>query len=192
MPTVAYTKHSRHSAQRGVVLIIALIMLMVLSMISMFTIRQATSSTQVSNNTRTQTLAMQAAELALKTCDARVQNFLNGTAPSITPFTPAVGAAVQLWEPVAGQMPNWDGATSAVNFPAAPAAGFYTLVLGVNDTGAMYRRFPECMVEFKIGTNNGVVIITARGFGSEVSAVSQTRAAPVGTEVWLQSSLRLQ
>lgn len=183
---------NKNNNQNGVVLIIGLILLMVLSMISMFTIRQATSLTQVSNNARTQTTAMQAAEIALKTCETRVANFLSGGNPLITPrAAPAVGTP-QMWEPsaITRQMVNWDGQGSLVSFPAVPPAGNFTLILGPNDVGTMLRRFPECMVEFKAGTTN-IVIITARGFGPEVAAVDQMRSAPVGSEVWLQSNLTL-
>jgi type II secretory pathway pseudopilin PulG len=180
--------------QHGVVMIIALILLMVVSMLSVFTIRQATSSTQVSNNARTQTTAMQAAQMVLQECETRVRNGLDGNTPSISPdpaTPPATPPTAQLWQPnAAGEMPNWDGQTSLAHFPAVPPANHYTLIMNAAPAGTMLQRTPECMVERQLN-NNQIIIITARGFGPEVPAVDATRSAPQGTEVWLQSFLEI-
>ncbi len=181
----------KQSHPKGVVMIVALILLMVVSMLSVFTIRQATSSTQVSNNARTQTTAMQAAEIALKTCVNRVQNFLNGDNPSMTPSPAPAPGTRQLWEPVAGDMTQWDGQGSLNNFPAVPPTNHFSLVLTANDTGTMLKRFPECIAEYQTGSSDSTIIVTARGFGPEVAAVDRYRSRPVGTEVWLQSLLVL-
>ena len=37
-----------------------------------------------------------------------------------------------------------------------------------------------------------VLTITSRGFGPEVPAADNSRTRPIGSEVWLQSTLELQ
>ena len=172
-------------------MIIALILLMVMSMLSIFTIRQAISSTQLSNNTRTQTMAMQAAEQALKACEARLQNFLDKKSPKLMPSAAPLAGQPQLWQTVGTATSAWDGTTSQVHFPAAPADGHYTMVL---TDAPNVKRQPECMLEERNINSvlSKAVIITARGFGPEVAAAGQSRSAPVGTEVWLQANLLIK
>lgn len=180
--------------QSGVVLVIALIMLMILSMVSIVTLRQASSSTQVSGNTRTQMMATQAADMALKICESRVTNFLTSAAgATLNPRMPVTGDVLQRWEPVNNVMVNWDlAASKTVDFPDTVPANHYTAVLTATDLNVpanTYRRFPECMAEFRINGLGNIIIITVRGFGPEVAAADQNRTPPNGTEVWLQSTM---
>ena len=180
--------------QNGVVLVIALIILMILSMVSIVTLRQASSSTQVSGNTRTQAMASQAAEAALKVCETRVNNFLTSTPGAmLNPRMPVTGDVLQRWEPVSNVMVNWDLAASKVtDFPTTVPVNHYTAILTATDLNVpanTYRRYPECMAEYKINGLGNIIIITVRGFGPEVSAVDQVRTPPNGTEIWLQSTI---
>ncbi|HNV60162.1 MAG TPA: PilX N-terminal domain-containing pilus assembly protein [Rhodoferax sp.] len=172
--------------QQGVVLIIALILLMVLSMLAAGTLRNSGSSTQVTNNTRTQALAMQAAEAALRNCEQAVFNFKNGVAAGVgvvTPLAPAVAPAAGVpyqWQ----TMSNWDGIGTAANVTILTSAD-------MNDAGTLYKRFPECMAQYMQAGNVQRAIVTARGFGPEVPAVDANRVAPNGAEVWLQSIVNM-
>jgi hypothetical protein len=71
-----------------------------------------------------------------------------------------------------------------------------TAVLGGSTT---FKRTPECMVEHVTVANpsgppntTSTFVITARGFGPEVAAVDSTRSKPIGSEVWLQSTISLK
>jgi hypothetical protein len=48
------------------------------------------------------------------------------------------------------------------------------------------------MAEYMDGGNAQKVVVTARGFGPEVSAPDPHRSTPVGTEIWLQSFIQMQ
>ena len=83
---------------------------------------------------------------------------------------------------------GWDStSTSAFVLPAAL----------VNQPGMAYdtyKRPPECMVEQLPAVTTGTstfYIITARGFGPEVAVADAARSRPVGSEIWLQSSIEL-
>lgn len=181
--------------QRGIVLIIALIMLAVISLLTITSIRNATSTESVSANVRTTELATQAAEIALRHCEASVLATLTADAgsPSTYPTTFKASNIQSSTVPAQWQsMANWDSASSSA----------YILPLSmVNQTGmttATYRRPPECMVERLplMPSGTGAVVststsflITSRGFGPEVVVASDSRSRPVGSEVWMQSQI---
>ena len=181
--------------QHGVVLIIALIMLVVISMLAVRSMRNASSTETISGNVRTTELATQAAEIALRHCEASVVNIVavagGGTATYTTTFVasnilPASTTTSAQWQDTT----VWDSTSTAA----------YVLPLAmVNQTGltSTYKRAPECMVEPlpTMMTATGAVsttasfVITARGFGPEVAA---NRNRPQGSEIWLQSHIELE
>lgn len=172
-------------SQRGVVLIVALILLVVLSMVSAAAIRGSSSAELSTNNARTQTLAMQAAEAALRYCEKATLNFMSGAGatPTLTPeAAPATSATPYRWQ----TLTNWDGTGSGSNITTLVSAD-------VNDrtdnAGKLYKRYPECTAQYLEPANTKRVVVTARGFGPDVAAITGARAAPVGAEVWLQSVL---
>lgn len=190
MKTRALKHHLRGRRERGVVLVIAMILLVVLSLVSVASIRSASSTEVATNNARQQGLAMQAAEAALRYCETGALNFIQATTATfkITPEAqPSTAAATYTWQSLA----SWDGVSSAAN------ANLQTLSDGdVNTaTGAakLYKRRPECMVQYQYHAvpNPNRVVVTARGFGPDVTAVDASRTAPKGSEVWLQSTLRV-
>ena len=71
-------------------------------------------------------------------------------------------------------------------------------VLSVNLTGVSttFARPPECMIERArpdvAQSYLSVLTVTSRGFGPEVAAADSSRTRPVGSEVWLQTTLELQ
>lgn len=186
--------------QSGVVLIIALILLVVISLLAVTSLRNAGSSESVSSNVRTTELASQAAEIALRYCEAAAVEIASGAGPYTTAF-PAGNILPGVTPPAPANwkdVTTWDGATSSSTMT-------YALTLDmVNQTNmamATYKRAPECMIEqlpiVQTGTNavntTSSFVITVRGFGPEVPAVTSgaVRIRPVGSEVWLQSTIEL-
>lgn len=181
--------------QRGVVLIIALLMLVVISLLATASIRNATSTESVAGNVRTTELATQAAEIALRHCEASVLDTLSvaaggasAYATTFTNFNILTPATPPRWQNIA----IWDSVSPAT----------YVLPLSLVNQPDMlvtYRRAPECMVEPLpvMSSDTSVVnttsfVITARGFGPEVAAADAHRSRPAGSEVWLQSQIDLQ
>jgi type IV pilus assembly protein PilX len=181
-------------AQRGVVLIIALILLVIISLLAITSLRNVGSSEMVAGNVRTTELATQAADIALRHCESsaiKITKLIadpsdsSAQATYATTFLPAnvlrANTAVQ-WQ----STPNWDTSTTAAfEIPSSLVGGTTT-----------FKRPPECMVESLTGvTPSGPpasFIITARGFGPEVAAVDASHTRPVGTVVWLQSTIEIQ
>ncbi|WP_395685842.1 PilX N-terminal domain-containing pilus assembly protein [Caenimonas koreensis] len=174
--------------QGGVVLIIALIMLVVVSMLATLSIRNATSSEAVSGAVRTTQLASQSAEIALRYCEDTLYAVQKGTLAAPANWAAAVRAydgTVHFSDP----KNNWDKVTAEV---------FVVPLTSVNSGSATFKRAPECMIEnMRVATStppynstSTTYIITARGFGPEVSN-DATRGRPDGTEVWLQSTVEL-
>jgi type IV pilus assembly protein PilX len=167
--------------QNGVVLIVALIMLMILSILASISVRGASSTEQIANQSRQQALARQTAETALRFCEQQVQ--LNAVVPAsgFAPEAAPVGAGVKYtWETMA----NWDG--------VVPAASLKTVAIAsAGDAGAAvyFTRQPECMSQYLSISDPKVFVTTARGFGPEVGA--KDGSAPKGTEIWLQSVVKM-
>ena len=191
---------TRKTEQNGIVLVLALIMLVVISLLTALAVRNATSSEAVNSNVRQTQLASQAAETALRYCEDAVINLVAaGTAtfnftspPSSASFTLD---ATYISDMVAGTptsmvAANWDTTTAAYKILVIPTAS-------VNRAGitSTFNRPPECMVDrlspSASATYSKNFTITARGFGPEVAAANGTRDRPVGSEVWMQSSLEL-
>lgn len=179
------------ASQRGIVLIVALILLVIMSLATAYSVRGAGSTELVTNNTRTQLLAMQATEAALRYCETGVVNshLLLATptltlSPVLTPTAAPTGTSpVYAWE----SLTNWDASSSTTS---VTVIGTADLVLNDNGSG-LYKRPPECMAQYMQVANTQRVIVTARGFGPDVAAADSARTAPSGSEVWLQSTLVL-
>lgn len=185
--------HSPDGSQRGVVLIIVLIMLMVLSLLASVSIRGASSTEQVANQSRLKALGQQAAEAALRYCEEQVQlNALDGT-KGFVPEAAPVGAGTQYsWE----IMSNWDAIDGAVtpwiltgNLKTLTAAQFKAS----GDAGAntYFKRPPECMSQYLAVGDTKVFVTTARGFGPEVDGLKDGNV-PKGSEIWLQSVVTMK
>lgn len=180
--------------QTGVVLIVALIMLVVISLLAVTSMRNAASSEALSGNVRTTELATQAADIALRHCEASVieiATVANGL--TSTGYVTTVTASNILPTATTANWQNtgtWDS-TSTMTFVLPDS------LVGGTST---YKRPPECMIErlaqIPVGSTTADVsksfVITARGFGPEVAAADAARSRPVGTEVWLQSHIELQ
>ena len=193
--------------QRGVLLIVTMIMLLIISGVAALAIKGTSSTEAVANNTRTQSLAMQAADAALRYAEIGVinQNYTDNsqTLPINKPTYLFVIAAAPTgtygsW----GTEANWDGTTSTstvINLfnldglTACPNTSTYSDASG--RTGSfctVYRRAPECMAQYAPGITgaNRIVWVTCRGFGPDVASTT-TKELPSGAEVFLQSIVRL-
>lgn len=170
--------------QRGVIMIICLVFLLVISLTAAVSVRSAASSEAVANGTRTQALAMQAAEAALLHCERQVRANRLNAADGLEPQAAPAGAGTKYrWE----QLELWDGEGTAANVTTVPFADSAS-----SGKFRYFRRPPECMAQYvDVGVLN-TTVITARGFGPDVSAPDAQRSAPRGAEIWLQSILTLE
>ena len=173
-------------------------MLAVISLLAIVSVRNAASTESVAGNVRTTELATQAAEIALRHCEASVLATLSAASGTPSLYSTTFNSSNVLPATVPAQWQdtaNWDRTNSAA----------YVLPLGmVNQPGmatTTYKRPPECMVEplTVMPPDAGAVlststsfVITARGFGPEVLAATANRSRPVGSEVWMQSQIDIQ
>jgi type IV pilus assembly protein PilX len=188
------------SAQNGIVLVLALIMLVVISLLTALAVRNATSSEAVNSNVRQTQLASQAAETGLRYCEDALINLVAAGTVTYSFTSPPSSATVSLdasliqdmvtGTPTSMVAANWD----------TPTAGYKILVIptsSVNRAGitSTFNRPPECIIDrlspSTSATYSKNFTITARGFGPEVASADNARSRPVGSEVWMQSSLEL-
>jgi type IV pilus assembly protein PilX len=186
-----------HPVQRGVALLIALIFLVVISLLAATSMRNATSSESVLGSVRTTEMAKQAAEIALRHCEASVLDLQVVAGGGSSAYESSFKASNIL--PVSSP-PQWQNIAGWDSVSALP----YVLPLNlVNQSGinfAAYKRPPECMVEpvpmllpgASALSTSTTFVVTARGFGPEVAAADSVRSHPVGSEVWLQSHIQIQ
>lgn len=175
------------SKQHGVVLIIALVLLAIVSVLAAGSVRNAGSNEAVAGNVRTVALATEAAEIALRHCEASVLKVSGGADPYATTFTAAniadTGTPTQ-WQAVG----SWDtNNTAAYVLPLS--------LLNQPDMLITYKRPSECMVEKMPSASSGssaLYVVTVRGFGPEVAKADAARTRPNGTEIWLQSHIEIQ
>ncbi len=180
--------------QQGIVLIIALVMLIIISMLAVTTLRNAGSSENISSNVRTTELASQAAEIALRYCEYSVAELTSSAGPYTTTFPVANILPVST-------TPRWQSTTLWDSASTGSTLTFALPLSELNQSGmamTTYQRPPECMVEEQPTALAGTTtvsttlsyVITARGFGPEVPALTgSTRIRPAGSEVWMQSTI---
>lgn len=182
--------------QRGITLIVAMLMLLVLSATAAMTIRGSASSEQISNNARSQEMAWQLAEAALRYCEigARNQHTLTTTTATLVISEPQHTLTIAI-APTGSSLPSWVTTTSwdaspslaitvplnTLDDPSTTAAVSGVTALS-NKYQGVYKRAPDCIAQY--ATSN-VIWVTARGFGPEVGSGT----IPFGAEVFLQSTL---
>ena len=186
--------------EQGVVLVIALILLVVISLLAVTSLRQAGSSESVAGNVRTTELATQSAEIALRHCESATIQVAKKTTDTTDPkYYDTEFPVASIWPINSVQWQStstWDAATTSSTATYALPTGKFAI-----GSSATYKRSPECMVELLSGgmpdgANNvtpSAFVITARGFGPEVPALTgSTRIRPTGSEIWLQSTIEIQ
>ena len=203
-PNPSFTRPRResfHGPQRsqGIVLVVALILLIVITISSVVAMRSAQSNDMVSGNLRAQTLAQQAAEIALRWCE---QQLIDKAAINV--FALNDPAITNEWQNAA----NWLAANGRVNTVPAAFLGVATAANGL----ANYETAPQCIVRRLDHEElySGVDIlattirtqdrglpqeyvfvwrITARGFSPDYQRNAGGQAIS-GSEAWVQSTIR--
>lgn len=161
---------------RGVVLIVVLVMLVVIGLASVGTMRQSLSSDTVTQNLRSEALAQEAAQIALRHCEA-------GIVRTTVPLDIKAYQATAHWD----NRNNWDAAAGT----SAPVTLTREDVASA-EASFTPTRLPQCMAEYSsVGNGQSVVIVTARGFSPDHEA-NNTGETIRGSVVWLQSTLRIQ
>jgi type IV pilus assembly protein PilX len=203
--------------QRGVLLIITLIMLVVISGVAALSIKGSGSSEALANNVRTQGLALQAAEAALRYCEigainqnladrgepltkAPTQGFAGLSFPIRPPPLVIGGTTPPSYQPADWQaLTAWQG--TAATYIATPIPLATLDAMGsassssalVGSFASVYRRAPDCIVQYAENTGETIMTVVARGFGPEVAAApaSNPGEIPHGSEVFLQAIVKL-
>lgn len=186
-------RNPARSRQQGVVLALALILLTVVSLVAIYTLRGTITGEQVSKNLRSNAVATQAAETALRICEdaVRIGQTKLGSGASEIDFT-----VLEVPENMATELPqqfstrtNWVVTGSAKTANQIPAEL-------VTETNMRPIPAPRCMVErYQLPimgedkTMSQPVLITAIGYTPDYQA-DANGAAVAGGEVWLQSVFR--
>lgn len=172
-------------AERGVVLIMSLIFLVVISLVAALAVRRSISGEQVSKALRTNAVAFQAAETALRYCEdqiLRTGKIPKGAAQWEPHPAPLDGTAPVLWRDRA----NWEPGTSA----SVEMAG--GMVDSQDPAARALPTPPRCMVESMWlpgdAERREAFLITAVGFSPDYR-LGASGIPDSGGEVWLQSTI---
>lgn len=157
------------TSQSGVTLIVAMVVLVVIGLASAAVMRGALSSDLAVNNTRVQSLASQAAQVALKYCESQVV----APTPAIT-ILAAPGADEHMaWELFA----NWSNAGMVNDIPVE----FVKSELSSFGPAQV----PQCIAQRSVAGTANVIVITARGFSPDYDA-DDAGNTETGSVVWMQ------
>lgn len=166
-------------AQQGIALIIVLIMTVIIGLTAASSMRASISSERVVNNLRSEGVAQQYAEAALKYCE-------NETAK-------ASGARIaqladgQLTTIAAGGTPNWTVAATWIN-PTNGRVEVPENQIKTTESSFAPTQRPECFVEIMtLADGQTAWLITARGFSLDYARDSSSGRTTAGSVVWLQS-----
>ncbi|MGH6647476.1 pilus assembly PilX family protein [Aquabacterium sp.] len=170
------------------VLIVALVMLVIIGLTSAAVMRNSLNADMVSQNSRRQTQATQAAQMALRYCE----NLAINSIPLNTYVKAAAAAGTEeLWKVFA----NWPAPSSpvATSSPSA-TTGLVSvpnsvLAPNANTSTDKFRFAPQCMSQYRTVGSKNLVVVTARGFSSDYQETSGRTES--GSVVWLQSILRV-
>ncbi|MFK7963745.1 MAG: hypothetical protein AB8C46_07245 [Burkholderiaceae bacterium] len=167
------------AGQQGVALAVALILLAVIGLSSVAALNSGLYGGLVANNLRSNQLAVQAAEMALRVCEK--QAIAGGAAVPIQPLpantsgTPVQWATAATWNNVAFTLPD-----GIVNSPSSEIR---------------YVQAPQCLIEqmelrkMKGSFDEVAFVVTARGFSPDYRR--DAAGTVQGSEVWLQTTIRL-
>ncbi|HJV70790.1 hypothetical protein [Ideonella sp.] len=163
-----------HRREQGVALIVALVVLVIIGLTSASVMRGALSSDLVANNARTQTLAAQAAHIALRFCEADL--VAGGANITVLPMSNP---------PAFENLDNWDDPNMASTMTA-------DYMQSADSTFAPTFR-PQCMAQQMDLTGDGIytpgsdaIQFTARGFSPDYAADANGNTDS-GSVVWVQS-----
>ncbi|WP_290659583.1 hypothetical protein [Aquabacterium sp.] len=169
-------------------------MLVVIALTSAAVMRNSLNADMISQNTRRQAQAMQAAQTALGYCEgkARVDDpAIKATyvKPAVTPSKKEYWVEFAQWTAAAAAVTGDSPAPSNAGQVNVPSDILTSATIEANDPP---RFAPQCMAQYRSvpGTTEQVVVVTARGFSNDYQEASGRTQA--GSVVWLQSVLRLE
>lgn len=176
--------------QRGIVLPLALVLLLVISILGVMAIGNSTQSEKTIQSLRSNAMAQQGAEIALRYCEDLTMEKIDN--PATSQYSAAQKAKVSetsltdqndadaLWTKSASWKSAADNPTATDNTTLIklPEAVYKNGVAGG------LKIAPSCVVQ-KLGSAS--YLITARGLGNDALLDGSTGKATAGAEVWLQS-----
>lgn len=163
--------------QQGVVLVVVLVLLVAVTFMSVSVMRSSLGSDLLTNNNRTQALAMEVTQAALRFCEMDLRQ--NSGASVLFTDTPQIRAKADTAAAMAWKVKNnWTGST-------ATAKTLQQSHLKSANTSLTPTKMPQCIAEFDPVAAN-VIVVTARGFSPDYSE-DATYAVKSGSVVWLQS-----
>jgi len=170
-------------AQQGIVLIVVLVLLVAVTFMSVSVMRGALNTDVMANNARTQTLAAEMAQLALRFCEddlrkAPSERVLFKDSPDIQPR--AATEAAMAWK----LKTNWVSST-----PVAKTLS--TAQLASTNSAFSPTHRPQCLAESSpsSSTDTGtdrIIVVTARGFSPDYNEDNSNNVTS-GSVAWLQS-----
>lgn len=181
----------KRAPQQGVVLVVALIMMAVIAVSSAIALRGAMSQDIVAVNQRSRSMASQAAEAALRYCEASITATNMSAAQALIKRAPPV-AAEEL--PFWARPDSWTGGTGFIYVVQIPKAFQF------DGSNAVYNRQPECMIQElslsampsqdRRSPRPEAFAVTSRGFSPDY-AESGNNTPVAGAVVWLQSTVQI-
>jgi Tfp pilus assembly protein PilX len=176
--------------QQGVVLIVVLIMLVAIAFMSVGVMRGALSTDLQTNNARTQTLANEAAQLALRLCEDDIRKVGSSTTPVLFTDTPAILAPSTATRSNGTILMAWEDKTKWIG-TAAVAKTLTDAQMRSSNSAFAPATLPQCLAEYSPGTNTSqVIVLTVRAFSPDYTEDSNNRVTS-GSVVWLQSRFLL-
>lgn len=156
-------------AQNGVALLVALVVLVIIGLTSASVMRGALSTDLVANNTRVQTLAMQAAQIGLRYCEIKADQDAGGDASALPDAPASYWSTYEHW--------------------SENKVGIYKVPVDFlqSENGTFTPdQLPDCMVQkLPVGTKVAYQV-TSRGYSPDYSA-DGNGFTESGSVVWLQS-----
>jgi Tfp pilus assembly protein PilX len=162
-----------------------LVLLLLVILMSMGVMRTSLTADQITINSRSQTLATEMAQLALRFCEEDIKRAL-GTSSSPLLFSKsapirakAANDESMAWRDKA----NWTTSSGV-------AKSLLTTHLKSSVTKMIPPTPPQCLAEYSptnTGTGPDIIVLTARGFSPDYAEDSTDKQILSGSVVWLQS-----
>jgi type IV pilus assembly protein PilX len=187
-------KHKKTTSQNGVVLIMGLILLVAISLVAMYTLRSTLTGEQVSKNLRSQSMAMQSAETALRICENAVRGGLAQLGSGSDAVNFIVIPTPESWDNSKVIPDQWRTRASWTSTNPQMATQIPSSLIGSSEMRPLPP--PRCMVEQYelpvMGEDKTVsqpFLVTVIGYSADYRADANGNTVS-GSEVWIQSVLR--
>lgn len=165
----------RRAPQRGIALLVVLVMVTLISLGAAATLKQTLQAELIGQHVRMESVAWQAAQQALRHCEAASLQQPPGITIQAAPAAPEdqpAWALFSYWRDDAGHP------SLATRVPTPPGAS----------TGDPAPPRPQCMAGYSQADTVRLITITARGFSPDYQGDAQGRTLQ-GSVVWLQSTI---